>query len=468
MLFNSPHFVLLFFPLVTILYFLLPHRWRWSFLLVASCYFYMCFLPYYILILLFTIVVDYFAGLLIAGSRGRRRKMWLVCSIVANVGVLAVFKYWNFATGNLNVLAHAIGWNYGLPALSLVLPIGLSFHTFQSMSYTIEVYRGNFEAERNFGIFALYVLFFPQLVAGPIERPQNLLPQFHARHYFDYERAVNGLQLMLWGFFQKMVIADRLAPVVDQVYSKPEQHSGFALILATVLFAFQILCDFSGYSDIAIGLARIMGFKLMLNFRQPYLAQSVTEFWKRWHISLSTWFRDYLYIPLGGNRAGRLHRCLNVLIVFMVSGLWHGANWTFVIWGGLNGIFVVCEDLLNLQRRSPSVLLAGVRRLVTFALICITWVFFRAQSAGQAFSIIGKMVRDPAITLAGVGRWPLAVSGILIGGLMLVSLGRERIALGQFITVQPVWLRWLTYVAAGIAVLLLATFSSREFIYFQF
>lgn len=475
MLFNSYHFVLLFFPIVLITYFALPDRLRWGFLLGASCYFYMSFLPVYILILLITIVVDYFSGIWIPAATGRKKTRVLAGSIVVNVGMLAVFKYWNFAATNLNSFAQAIHWNYSLALLSFALPIGLSFHTFQSMSYTIEVYRGNYPPERNFCIFALYVLFFPQLVAGPIERPQNLLHQFHERHGFDYDRVVSGLRLMFWGFIQKMVVADRLAPIVDQVYSEPRRHTGFELVFATVLFAFQILCDFAGYSDIAIGAARVMGFKLMRNFRQPYLAQSVTEFWGRWHISLSSWFRDYLYIPLGGNRVGRLRRWVNVLTVFMVSGLWHGANWTYVIWGGINGFLVVSEDILGRSNSverygSPGSAIPAIGRMLwTFLAVCVCWVFFRAKSAGEALFILKRMLQETtSLHLPNIERSSAAIAVILICFVIVMSVARERLSLGHLVDRQPTWVRWPLYAASLAGVLLLAEFSSREFIYFQF
>ena len=297
MSFSSIHF-LLFFPIVTALYFATPYRFRWLLLLFASCYFYMAFVPVYILILGFTIVVDYFAGILIENAQGRRRKWLLIVSLVSNIGVLFIFKYFNFFNTNLKALAEAIHWNYSLESLSIALPIGLSFHTFQAMSYTIEVYRGNQKAERRFGIYALYVMFYPQLVAGPIERPQNLLPQFYEKHDFDYQRVTDGLKLMAWGFFKKIVIADRLAVAVNLVYNAPYKYTGLPLIIATYFFAFQIYCDFSGYTDIARGAARVMGFRLMKNFNRPYFATSVADFWTRWHISLSTWFKDYLFTPL--------------------------------------------------------------------------------------------------------------------------------------------------------------------------
>ena len=329
MLFNSLEF-LAFFPIVTVLYFVLPHRIRWFHLLVASCLFYSAFIPAYLLILGFTIVVDYFAGIWIENAVGARRRALLGASLVANVGILAVFKYYAFLGSTYTAVAGVFGHAGSFPLLDIILPIGLSFHTFQAMSYTIEVYRGHQKAERHFGVYALYVMFYPQLVAGPIERPQNLLHQFRELHTFDAERVGLGLRLMLLGLVKKVVVADRLAIVVDRVYDNPELHTAPALTVATICFAFQIYADFSGYSDIAIGAAQVMGFTLMRNFDHPYIARSISEFWKRWHISLSTWFRDYVYFPLGGNRRGTWITQRNLLVTFMVSGLWHGADWTFV------------------------------------------------------------------------------------------------------------------------------------------
>src|SRR4030066_714116 len=292
MLFNSFSF-LIFFPTVTVLYFLIPHRYRWFFLLTASCIFYMAFIPIYILVLALTIVIDYTAGLLIEKAEGEKRRWFLIMSIVSTCGVLFIFKYFNFFNANLSQLARFLHWNYSIESLSLILPIGLSFHTFQSLSYVIEVYRGNFKAERHFGIYALYVMFYPQLVAGPIERPGNLLHQFYEKHTYDDQRAMDGLKLMLWGFFKKVVIADKLALIVDQVYQDPPQFTGIPLIAAALFFGIQVYCDFSGYSDIAIGSAQAMGFRLMDNFNRPFHSTSMTEFWRRWHVSLMTWFRDF-------------------------------------------------------------------------------------------------------------------------------------------------------------------------------
>jgi alginate O-acetyltransferase complex protein AlgI len=320
MLFNSYEF-LVFFPVVTVLFFLLPHRFRWLHLLLASCAFYMAFVPVYIVILLLTIVIDYWAGILIENASGSQRKFYLAMSLVANIGVLAIFKYYNFFIDNINNLLHLSNSSTSLPLLNIILPIGLSFHTFQAMSYTLEVYRGNYPAERHFGIYALYVMFYPQLVAGPIERPQNVLPQFHKKHSFNYDRIASGLRLMAWGLFKKVVIADRMAFMVNEVYNQPHNYHGLPLLVATIFFSIQIYCDFSGYSDMALGTARVMGFELLKNFDRPYFSKSISEFWRRWHISLSTWFKDYLYISLGGNRVTLPRACFNLFFVFMVSGL---------------------------------------------------------------------------------------------------------------------------------------------------
>lgn len=394
MLFNSFDF-LLFFPAVTLLYFLLPQKWRWLHLLLASCVFYMALIPVYILILIFTIIIDYFAGIIIEKSEGRKRRLFLTASIIANVGVLAVFKYYNFFIDNVNELLNIAGTGSSVPYLDIILPVGLSFHTFQAMSYTIEIYRGNQVAERHFGIYALYVMFYPQLVAGPIERPQNLLHQFREHHSFDIGRIYEGLRLMLWGLFKKVVIADRLSLYVNAVYGDVDAYSGANLALATVFFAIQIYCDFSGYSDMALGSAKVMGFKLMTNFNRPYFAKNIQEFWKRWHISLSTWFRDYVYISLGGNRVGKWKVYFNVAIVFLLSGFWHGANWTFVVWGAIHAFLIVFymlyKEYISKDKSHGGTVVKIMSIGLTFILVCISWVFFRAQSVGEAMTILMKM-----------------------------------------------------------------------------
>lgn len=489
MLFNSAQF-LIFFPVVSILYFILPHRFRWFLLLVAGAVFYMAFIPAYILILLATIAVDYIAGIYIEKSQGRKRKLYLLMSIVANVGFLAFFKYYNFGAANLMALAQFLHWNYSLPLLSVILPIGLSFHTFQAMSYTIEVYRGNQAAERHFGIYALYVLFYPQLVAGPIERPQNLIHQFKEEHRFDYQRVTDGLKLMLWGMFKKVVIADRVASFVDVVYNDPAQFQGVSFIVATVLFAFQIYCDFSGYSDIAIGAAQVMGFRLMRNFDRPYFSRSIGEFWRRWHISLSTWFRDYVYIPLGGNRVSLVNQSFNVLLIFLLSGLWHGAGWTFIIWGGLHGLYLI----FSLWTRSFRQRIVAFLRLdavpgfravgqtvVTFILVCFSWFFFRARSLSDAFYIVrnlfsgfGNLFTDmysqvfiEQSVFLGQGASRVWITASSIALLLLVDYLSKRPALASSIFwFRPV--RWTAYVALFWFLVFFGKFGERQFIYFVF
>jgi len=396
MLFNSIEF-LLFFTVVTTVYFLLPYKFRWFHLLAASCFFYMFFVPVYILILAGTIIIDYIAGIYIERSSGKKRKLYLILSLITNIGILAVFKYYNFFIGNINGLFPPGSM---LPYLKILLPIGLSFHTFQAMSYTIEVYRGNQRSERHFGIYALYVMFYPQLVAGPIERPQNMLHQFHEKHSFDADEFYKGFKMILWGMFKKVVIADRLAILVNNVYDSPKTHNSTMLFIASVFFAVQIYCDFSGYSGIALGTARVMGFKLMKNFDEPYESRSISEFWKRWHISLSTWFRDYLYIPLGGNRVSVPRWYFNLFIVFLISGFWHGANWTFILWGALHGFYLVFAVLFDRQKKY-FIRVSGLSKLprlnailgvmTTFALTTFAWIFFRANSAGDAFYVIREI-----------------------------------------------------------------------------
>jgi alginate O-acetyltransferase complex protein AlgI len=475
MLFNSLEFII-FFLAVTTLFFLLPHKYRWFLLLAASCYFYMAFIPVYILILGFTIVVDYFAGIYLEKAKSKK-KLFLIMSLVANIGVLAFFKYFNFINENLTALLNGVGGiSNPVPFLKIILPIGLSFHTFQAMSYTIEVYRGNQKAERNFGIYALYVMFYPQLVAGPIERPQNLLHQFYEKHELNYDNVVSGLKMILWGFFQKLVVADRLSIYVDAVYNNPENHSGLSLLLATIFFAFQIYCDFAGYSNIALGAARIMGFKLMTNFRRPYYSKSISEFWSRWHISLSSWFRDYLYIPLGGNRVSVPRWYFNLFFVFLISGLWHGANWTFILWGAINGLYLVFSlvfkkfnekfSVVTGLKKNPRIS-AFVQIATAFLLTDFAWIFFRANSIGNAFLIIKKI-----FTFKGplfIDTPSLMIYSVLAIGLLLIS---------EFVTEfypqvslmnnkhKPV--RYMAYAGLITIILLLGVFDGGQFIYFQF
>lgn len=468
MLFNSFQF-LLFFPLVTLIYFLLPHRWRWLHLLLASCIFYCAFIPAYILILFFTILIDYVAGIWIEQSEGKKRKWMLAMSIIANVGVLAIFKYYNFFIANVDALLADLSiTTQPLPLLHIILPIGLSFHTFQAMSYTIEVYRGQQKAERHLGIYALYVMFYPQLVAGPIERPQHIIHQFYERHRLDTSNLVKGLRLMLWGMFMKVVVADRLALYVDAIYENVPQHNGGSLALATFLFAIQIYCDFAGYSYIAIGAARSMGFRLMTNFRRPYLSTSVSEFWTRWHISLSSWFRDYLYFPLGGNRVKLPRQLFNLMFVFLVSGLWHGANWTFIIWGGLNGLYLIVEKVAGHgKRESAHTAIKWLHRLITFSLISFSWIFFRASSIEEAFTIVQKIVTDPGMPFMIWGTLFYGFIAILI--LIVAELKHEFIPARMRLANNPyIAIRYAYYLCMILIILLFGVFDGGQFIYFQF
>lgn len=475
MLFNSIEFII-FFIVVTSIYFLLPHKYKWILLLGASCYFYMAFVPVYILILGFTIVIDYIAGIYIEKTQGKKRKLFLIFSLIANIGVLVVFKYYNFLNDSLGVALGDFGYENSLPYLNILLPIGLSFHTFQAMSYTIEVYRGNQKAEKHFGIYSLYVMFYPQLVAGPIERPQNILHQMHENHEFDYARVVSGLRLMLWGFFKKLVVADRLSIYVNSVYGHPDLHNGTTVAVATLFFSVQIYCDFSGYSDIAIGCARIMGYDLMINFRRPYFSKSISEFWSRWHISLSTWFRDYLYIPLGGNRVPRYRIYLNLMIVFLVSGIWHGANYTFIVWGLLHGFYTLSGMVLKpFRERVGRVLSLGpfinnsFSTAFTLLIVGFAWIFFRASSINEAFTLIGNFSSFGSKPFIGEGVSNMAHCILAISLLFTIEYKMEYLNdKFNFSMHRLVWVRWASLIAGIFVILLLGVFSGGQFIYFQF
>ncbi|WP_317165801.1 MBOAT family O-acyltransferase [Spirosoma arboris] len=445
----------------------------------------MAFVPIYIFILGFTIIVDYISGIYIEKTKGSTRKIFLISSLLANISILAVFKYYNFFNDSFNEILKHINYTTPLPPLTILLPIGLSFHTFQAMSYTIEVYRGNQQAEKHFGIYALYVMFYPQLVAGPIERPQNILSQFYEKHEFKAKNLSEGLKLITWGLFKKVVIADRLAIIVNNVYNDPSQFEGLPLIFATILFAFQIYCDFSGYSDIALGTARVMGFRLMKNFDSPYFSRSISEFWKRWHISLSTWFRDYLYIPLGGNRVTQSRWYFNLFITFLVSGLWHGANWTYVIWGSLNGFYLILENitkplrnrfygLINFSTKSKLSSILGL--LSTFFLTCFAWIFFRAKTVQDALYIVSHLFSNFSASIKqlkpgalGSTQYDYIVSMMSIIILLSVERIQNEHLCDRWLFQQPYLVRMLLYSSLIIFILLFGMFDVQEqFIYFQF
>lgn len=490
MLFNSFEF-LVFFPTVVGLYFLLPHRLRWLILLIASYTFYMFWRIDYAIILVVSTLIDYICGRMMdkyGEEEKTKRKPWLWLSLFSNLGILFTFKYYNFFSTAAVDLARVLGVSYAAPAFELLLPMGISFYTFQTMSYSIDVYFGRIKAEKHLGIFALFVTFFPQLVAGPIERAGNLLAQLREKHEFDYRRVTDGLKLMTWGLFKKVVIADNLALMVNQVYNNPTDYEGIPLILATIFFAFQIYCDFSGYSDMAIGAAQVMGFNLMENFRSPYFAKTIKEFWGRWHISLSTWFRDYLYIPLGGNRVVKWRWYYNLFITFLVSGLWHGANWTFIVWGALHGFYQMFGQA-TVAQRNTAVMALGFNRWprlynilqmgITFSMVCFAWVFFRANTINDAFYIItsifsglkqsiAAVLKNHSLILLGQSSYVFIVMVISIIILLVIDSARVKGSLRGKINQQPVYVRWSVAYSLILAILILGRFSKSEFIYFQF
>lgn len=480
MLFNSIEFAI-FFPIAVAVYFLLAQRWRVHWLLAASCVFYMAFIPVYVLILVVTILIDYVAGIYLERVQDPvKKKALLWISILSTCTVLFIFKYFDFFTGSFVGLAGLVGWHLPRPLIAIILPIGLSFHTFQSLSYVVEVYRGHQKAEHNFVVYATYVMFFPQLVAGPIERPQNLLHQFWESHSFDYVRVTSGLKRMAWGFFKKIVVADRLALYVNDVYGAPRHFNGLQLTLATFFFAYQIYCDFSGYSDIALGAAEVLGFRLMENFKTPYYSLSVSEFWRRWHISLSTWFKDYVYVPLGGNRVTKARHILNLLITFSVSGLWHGANWTYVIWGFLNGLYLVIGWLTRNWRnrifdkvglREDTAIRKCMMLASTFTLTCIAWIVFRARNMSDAAYIFTHLLSGWDFHTISTEQFLLRQLPVAFAAILALEIGQlwsTRFSLPRFLERLPVGGRWALYAGFVMTVVMFGVYRQTQFIYFQF
>jgi len=478
-------FLALFFPL----YWALRNRTAQNLLIVAGSYFFYGWWDWrFCGLMLVSSLLDYFAGLALNHPTApRQRRAILFTAMAGNISLLGFFKYFNFFAESLQAAAAGLGWKLDLPVLHVVLPVGISFYTFQTMSYTIDVYRGKLRATGRIVEYLAYVSFFPQLVAGPIERATHLLPQFFQARVFRYDLAVDGCRQMLWGFFKKLVIADNLAPLVEMAFSDPAGHRGIELAAGTVCFALQIYCDFSAYSDIACGVARLLGFDLMRNFACPYFSQSMAEFWRRWHISLTTWFKDYVYIPLGGGRGGRWRHARNVLLTFLLSGLWHGASWNFVLWGLLNGLLVLPQTFSSTHRGGrvdespggagwlpkPAVVL---RMLLTFALVCVGWVFFRAATLADAGLILRKVLLDHDGLVdvyhatAFVRQGPLAGQSYgLVAVLLLVEwLGRSHAHALAGLARWPWPLRWLAYLALTSAILWWGNSSSSPFIYFQF
>lgn len=484
MRFDSFQFAV-FFPIVVTIFWCTPNRWRWLVLLVSSYYFYMCWRAPYALLLVLITAIDFVVGISLARtSRPKARRAILLASLASNLGILFVFKYYLF-------VAHTLEGTTGsrlFPELGLVLPIGLSFHTFQSMGYAIDVYHRKAEPERHWGRFATFIVFFPQLVAGPIERANEMLPQLRVFKNFDYHRVTNGLKLMAWGLFKKVVIADRLARLVDPVYSSPHLYSGMTLAVATLAFGYQIYCDFSGYTDIALGSAEVMGIRLRPNFRAPYHSRDLGEFWTRWHMSLSTWFRDYVYIPLGGNRVSPARWAFNILVVFGLSGLWHGANWTFVAWGLYHGVLLIAGRFMHpiwdiLYRTTAT---EGRRRLLTavdigrtFLLVSAGWILFRASDIESATFMFRRIVVDwPSfltperfLSEMRVNGWEMWDTAVIALALLALEIGDTvglRFSLRQWLAQRPVAVRWCGYYLLVAAILFCGQFGGPPFIYFQF
>jgi alginate O-acetyltransferase complex protein AlgI len=487
MLFNSFGF-LVFFPIVVSLYFATPYRFRWVLLLGASYYFYMASKPEHVILIILSTLINYFAGLLMSrtNTKPKPKKLLLILSIISNLGILFSFKYLNFFSDSVRAIFEHLNVPYNVPAFNVLVPLGISFYTLQSMSYIIDVYRGRLKPEKHLGIFALHVAFFPQLVAGPIGRSGSLLPQFYEKHDFDYQRVTDGLKRMAWGFFQKLVIADRLAIIVDQVYNDPTAYSGVPLIVATYLFAFQIYSDFSGYSDIAIGAAQVMGFKLMDNFKQPYFSESISEFWARWHISLSQWLRDYIFYPLRRTLLRRnrstdvLSLVLPPMVTMLASGLWHGANWTFVVWGGLHGLYLIFSILTKNTRQRIQELLRidrfplihkVISIVVAFHLVTFAWVFFRANSLSDAIYIVSHLIPNVPIGLhynLGLRNVGFAITVLAILLMEMVHVIQTRGSVRDLLRRRPLVIRWSVYNLLLLWIIFCAEFGGSEFIYTQF
>ncbi|MCX6235539.1 MAG: MBOAT family protein [Bacteroidetes bacterium] len=497
MLFNSIEY-LIFFPVVVALYYIISHKWRWLFLLIASYYFYMCWKAEYIVLIIATTLVVYYTGILMgrgnarskerkARSEERRAKsgkrMYLILCIIINLGILAFFKYVNLFGDSFNFFFKEFNILYRFPELNILVPVGLSFYTFQSIGYTIDVYRGVTTPETHPGKFALFVAFFPQLLSGPIERSRRLLPQIHEKKEFSEELLVSGLKLMVWGFFKKLVIADRLGTFVSSVYDNPTGQSSVPIIAATVLFAFQLYCDFSGYTDIARGSARVLGFDLMINFNRPLIAKSITEFWQRWHISLTSWFRDYLFFSLPYIRKNKIIHWriyLNMLITFLLIGLWHGAKWTFVFFGLIQGFYMITEAVTQKYRhrinqtlkfdKIPKLVNIG-STCITFALLCFSILFFRANSFSDSFLLIGRSfhftnIAGSIMDILGNNEVTFAILQIII--LLVVEQYHAKHNLIKWVGNRPVYLSWTIYIAFVFYILIFGILSKKEFLYFQF
>ena len=482
MQFTSLNF-LMFFLIISTLYFIIPHKFRWIWLLICSYYFYMVVNPKYALLIATSTIITYLSGLLIENANkisnkkrsNQLKKLWVILSFSSNLGILFLFKYYNFFNGSLTRLLNLFSISIHMPSFEYLLPLGISFYTLQALSYTIDVYRNDVAPEKNLGKYALFVSFFPQVVAGPIEKSKNMLHQFDEKHIFNYDRVKNGLLLILWGVFVKIVVADRVAILVNTVYSNPNNYRGFATLIATLFFTFQIYCDFMSYSDIARGIAEVLGFNVTNNFHQPYLSKSIKEFWSRWHVSLTSWFKDYLYFPLGGNRCGKLRTYFNIMIVFLVSGLWHGATFNFIIWGGLHGLYQIMGYLLKpfkekaiktFKIKTKVFSFKLLQILITFMLVNFAWIFFRANSFLSAITIIKNVFYfNPWILLDGsifkLGLDSLNFLIAIIGIVLVLTvdiMGRTK-NLRSKLSKQNIMFRWSAYIGTVVVILIFGMYG---------
>jgi len=478
MLFNSLSFAI-FLPIVFCLYWFMPtkNRAKQNLLLLASSYFfYGCWDWRFLFLLIFSTLLDYYTGLKIESATSQiTRKFWFWLSISVNLGFLGIFKYYNFFATSFGEMLSGIGLKVNPWTLKFILPVGISFYTFHGLSYVIDIYKKRISAEKNFIDYSLFVSFFPLLVAGPIERATHLLPQIKRDRRLNYVQAVDGLRQILWGLFKKIVIADQCAEIANAIFNDPTSYNGSTLCLGAVLFAFQIYGDFSGYSDIALGTARLFGIDLLRNFAYPYFSRDIAEFWRRWHISLSTWFRDYLYIPLGGSKGGIWLKIRNTFIIFLVSGFWHGANWTFIIWGLLHALYIMPSIIFNTNRKNLATVAEGkifpslkdlVSMIITFSLVVFAWIFFRAESLTHAVQYISGIFSESLLSLPQ--KQPRVLVAVIIFFMVVEWIGRtQQYALASFGLKWPRLLRWTFYYCL-IAAIFYFTGPEKQFIYFQF
>lgn len=480
MLFNSLQFAV-FLPIVFFLYWFVTNKSLKAqniLLLVSSYFFYACWDWRFLFLLVFSTLLDYYTGIKMAEAKDQHmKKFWFWLSISVNLGFLGIFKYYNFFAASFAESISHLGYQVNPWTLKVLLPVGISFYTFHGLSYVIDIYKDRIKPERNFIDYSVFVSFFPLLVAGPIERATHLLPQIQKKRTFDYARAVDGLRQILWGLFKKIVIADQCAEYANMVFNNSADHSGSTHVLGAIFFAFQIYCDFSGYSDIALGTARLFGIELLRNFAFPYFSRDIAEFWRRWHISLSTWFKDYLYIPLGGSKGGTWMKVRNTFIIFLVSGFWHGANWTFIIWGFLNALYIMPSILLNTNRNNLEIVAKGqilpslrdfFSILITFGLTVFAWIFFRASSFGSAISYIGKIFSVSLFTVPDTSGKTIVMILIIAVFIIIEWMGREQqYAIANLGMKWSRAVKWSVYYAIILGIIYFSG-AEQQFIYFQF